>query len=472
MYKVTFLVILMIAAAPLIAQKSKPRTSGEIRVPMTASSWQFDEGSVEFLTYKNTPVMKIAKGNKKATIRDLTFSDGIIEFDVEPILPGFAQSIYFHRKDDKEQEIVYLRLGTIGNKLANEGIQYTPYFGGVNMWDMYPQYQGPAPIQKESWNHLKLVISGKQMKVYMNRQPKPVLWIPKLEGNLSEGSIAFEGTSYIANVVVRPNETEGLPNTEGPDLTDHDANYLRVWVMSKPADLPTGSEATISAQPSPDQFTDSIRSEREGFVNLTRKFGANESRKVIWLKTRITTKQAVKTKLQLGFSDEVWVFLNSQTVYVDKNLYPQNMRKYPNGRMSVDNASINLSLKEGDNDLMIAVANDFYGWGIVARLESTESVVEVDNVQDILETAKQVATLNPEIYEGVYSSPDLPVRLTFTSKASRLLVQGTGPTRSELQALGNHTFQFAAEGAMFEFKPEDRRMTLRQGGQSFQFTRE
>jgi hypothetical protein len=472
MYKLTFIVIIMLIAVPATAQKSKSKVSAEIKVPMTPSGWQFDEGSVEFLTYKNTPVMKISQGNKKATIRDLTFTDGIIEFDVEPILPGFAQSVYFHRKDDKEQEIVYLRVNHIGNKLANEGIQYTPYFGGVNMWDMYPQYQGPAPTLKDSWNHLKLVISGKQMKVYMNRQPRPVLWIPKLEGNLNEGSIAFEGTAYISNVVVRPNETEGLPGIEGADLTDHDANYLRVWVMSKPTDLTNGSEATISAQPSLDQFTDSIKAEREGFINLTRKFGANDSRKVIWLKTRITTKQAVKAKLQLGFSDEVWVFLNSQTVYVDKNLYLQNMRKYPNGRMSIDNATININLKEGDNDLMLAVANDFYGWGVVARLESTESVVEVDNVRDYIETAKEVANLNPEMYEGTYATPDLPIKLTFSKKDSKLLVQATGQTASELQALGKHKFEFAAEGAVFEFKPEEKKMTLRQGGRTFQFARE
>jgi hypothetical protein len=472
MYKLTFLTVIMMVAVPLIAQKSKSKSPGEIRVPMSAASWQFDEGSVEFLTYKNAPAMKIGQGNKKATIKDLTFSNGIIEFDVEPILPGFAQSVYFHRKDDKEQEIVYLRLNTIGNKLANEGIQYTPYFAGINMWDMYPHYQGPAPIVKDGWNHLKLVISGKQMKVYMNRQPRPVLWIPKLEGNLNEGTIAFEGTSYIANVVVRPNETEGLPATEGPDLTDHDANYLRVWVVSKPSDLPNGSEANVAGQPSLDQYTDSIKAEREGFINLTRKFGANESRKVIWLKTRITTKQAVKTKLQLGFSDEVWVFLNDQTIYVDKNLYRQNMRKYPNGRMSIDNASINLNLKEGDNDLMIAVANDFYGWGIAARLESAESVVEVDNVRPLVDIAKEVANLKPEIYEGTFATPDLPFKLTITTKQSKLFAQATGQPAVELQALGKHTFQFAAEGAVFEFKPQEKKMILRQGGQTFHFTRE
>ncbi len=89
--------------------------------------------------------MKIAPNSGQVVLKDLVFKDGTIEFDVEPILPEFAQSIYFHRSDEKEQEIVYLRIGNIGNKLSNSAIQYTPYFDGINMWDMYPQYRGPHP---------------------------------------------------------------------------------------------------------------------------------------------------------------------------------------------------------------------------------------------------------------------------------------------------------------------------------------
>ena len=475
MYKSILLIVFCLAGLSLTAQKTKVKTSpstAEIKVPMKADSWDFPAGSVEFLTYKNVAAMKISAQGKKATIKGLTFADGTIEFDVEPILPGFAQSIYFHRKDDNEQEIVYLRLGSIGNKLANEGIQYTPYFAGINMWDMYPRYQGPAPTVKDNWNHFKLVISGKQMRVYMNDQARPVLEIPKLEGNLAEGSIAFEGTSYIANVVVKPNATEGLPRTEGLDLTNHDANYLRHWVMSTPVDLPDGSEASASKIPGAEHFTESIKAEREGFINLTRRWGGNENRKVIWLKTKIFTKQAVKTNLQLGFSDEVWVFLNSQTIHVDKNLYIQNMRKYPGGRMSIENSTISLNLKEGENELMIAVANDFYGWGIVARLTSTESITDIDNVQTILDLAKEIATLDPAPYVGVYTNRDLPLTLTFTRKEKALQVQANGPNPVEVQPLGGHRFQFAAEGAVFEFKPGEKKMILKQGGEQREFVKD
>lgn len=79
--------------------------------------------------------------------------------------------------------------------------------------------------------------------------------------------------------------------------------------------------------------------------------------------------------MQLGFSDEVWLFLNNQMIYVDKNLYLQApMRKYPDGRISTQNSKVVVPLKAGENELVIAVANDFYGWGIVARMESMDGL--------------------------------------------------------------------------------------------------
>lgn len=50
------------------------------------------------------------------------------------------------------------------------------------------------------------------------------------------------------------------------------------------------------------------------------------------------------------------------------------IRKEPDGRCSIENTSFNLPLNAGDNELLIGVANDFYGWGIVARIDSLAGV--------------------------------------------------------------------------------------------------
>lgn len=459
------------------AQKNKaaatPAKPVDFTIPLTPEKWAFQAGKVDFVDYKGQKTMKIAPQSGQVVLKDVVFKDGTIEFDVEPILPEFAQSIYFHRKDEKEQEIVYLRVGTIGNKLTNNAIQYTPYFDAINMWDMYPQYQGPAPIKGGEWNHIKLVISGLQMRVYMNHQSQPVLEIPKLEGNMKEGSIAFEGSSYIANVQIKPDATEGLTPQEGVDLSNHEANYLRKWAISTPTDLPPGSEAFLGNQPKAVQFTDSIKAERAGFINLTRKFGGNKSRKVVWLKTKIIAKENVKTRLQLGFSDEVWVFLNKQTVFVDKNLFQQAaMRKYPEGRMSKDNASFDINLKAGENELLIAVANDFYGWGIIARLESTDGITGLDEVGTVVKLAKELANLDLRPYLGIYTNPEVNFKLSFTQKDKNLMAKAAGNDEFVMQAMGNHTFRVDQFGVVIEFKPTEKKLVFREGSTVKEFVRE
>ncbi len=74
------------------------------------------------------------------------------------------------------------------------------------------------------------------------------------------------------------------------------------------------------------------------------------------------------------FSDEIWVSINQRPLNVDKNISSQNMCKSPNGRISLDNCSFQLPLIKGENKLLIAVANDFLGWGIIARLENLHGI--------------------------------------------------------------------------------------------------
>lgn len=452
-----------------VAQKT---TNKPKNIPMNAENWEFKQGEVEFTTYKGQKTMKILPNAGIIALKDILFTDGTIEFDVEPILPNFAQSIYFRRKDEKEKEIVYLRLGKIGDPLANEGIQYCPYFDGINMWDMYPEYQAPAPIKGNDWNHLKLVISGKQMRVYMNYLPHPILEIPKLEGNFSEGSIAFEGSSYISNLVIKPNETENLSPVEAVDLTRHESNYLRKWAITEPVLLPNGSEVSTAHLPKAPLFTDSIVAERRGMINLTRKFGANPQRKVVWLKTTLNMKETQKTNLQLGFSDEIWVFLNNQMVLVDKNLFQQRMNKYPKGRISIQNTEVKLNLRQGENEILVAVANDFYGWGLMARLEYMDGVESMDEISTILEKAKVLTNIDLEPYLGVYGNGQLPFKITFTKKDKSLFAQVTGQETVELAAAGNHVFRFDPEGVSFEFKPGEKMVIFKQGSENRSLVKE
>lgn len=458
-----------------LAQKNKLSLASkrlDYAVPLTASQWSFQAGKVDFVDYKGQKAMRLAQNAGPVVLNEVIFQDGTIEFDLEPIRPESAQSIYFHRHDSNDQEIVYLRTNSTLNPLANDGIQYSPYVGGVNLWDLYPEYQAPALLKPGEWNHLKLIVSGNRLQVFLNQAPQAVLDIPQLEANSRQGSIAFEGASHIANLHVKPNIVEGVSPLASPDLTNHDANYLRTWAVSTPQELPDGHELSVRQLPTPEQFNDSIGAERRGLLNLTRKYGASKTRRVVWLQTTVVAQEAVSTNLQLGFSDEVWVFLNHQMVLVDKNVYQYNMRKYPDGRISTQNATAPLTLKTGQNDLLIGVANDFYGWGLMARLESTTHIQATGQVARILSLANELSSLDVSVYEGTYRNTDVQFTLRFFKKGKSLQLQLSGPDPIDLQALGHHSFLYAASSATFDFDLVHKKVILRQGSDTRAFVKE
>jgi hypothetical protein len=341
---------------------------------MLAQRWEFQPGKVEFINYKSMPALKILPDAGKVILKDFTFSNGTIEFDVESVDPPFT-GIYFRRQDENESEYVYMRVGSAGKPMAMDAVQYVPIVKGANLWNLLGHYQGPALIKSKEWNHIKLVVSGKQMQVYVNDLSSPALHITRLEGNTNQGGLAFDGSSIIANLVIKPNETEGLTPTAGVDPTYNDPRYIRQWAVSQPLPLPKGRELTNEDLPKADANWENIEAERRGLVNLSRKFGKSETRQVVWLKVKMVAASEQKRQLHFGFTGEVWVFLNGQIAYVDKNFYRQPIMKEPEGRLSVENTSFSLPLKAGENELVIGITiTNIFGWGIVSRLDSMEGM--------------------------------------------------------------------------------------------------
>jgi hypothetical protein len=374
MLKIILFVVPILFQTSIFAQKTKTSYSPDVKVAMTADQWEFDPQKTEFTTYKSVTAMHLLTSMDPATLKNFNFTNGTIEFDIAP-KDSIMTGIFFRRQNPAESEYFYLRVRGEYNPGALWTIQYAPFIKTVNMWDMLPYYQAPAALKINEWNHLKLVVSGAQMRVYVNDPNRPVLEVPQLEGNTTEGSLAFTGKSYFANLVIKPNQTEGLLPTAGPDPTEHDPRYLRQWQVTEPVLLPEGNELSYTKLPDSATTWQPITAERRGLVNLTRRFGIEKNkRRVVWLKVKLKAATAQNRRVNFGFSDEVWVFINRQALYVDKNLYMQAIMKEPEGRCTIDNTSFNLPLKQGVNELLIGVANDFFGWGIIARLDNMEEV--------------------------------------------------------------------------------------------------
>ncbi len=162
---------------------------------------------------------------------------------------------------------------------------------------------------------------------------------------------------------------EGLSPEPGIDPVANDPRYIRKWLINEPLATDQGIDFSDEYVPKPETKWEVISAERRGLINLTRKFGKTTGRRIVWLKATINSEKDQDKMLRFGFSDEVWVMINNKPLYLDKNLYNTPMAKIPDGRCSIENSTIRVPLKKGENQLMIGVANFFYGWGIVARFD-------------------------------------------------------------------------------------------------------
>src|SRR5581483_2072324 len=161
-------VLFAIAGVFALGSASGAQAAEPIPISMTADYWQTKENA-EFLRQQGflQGLMRLNSGN--AVLKGITFSDGTIEFDVNTIGRG-APGIAFRQQDDDNFELLYLRPDP-ACPAFRACVQYAPWTHGVLLWDLFPQYQARAPLRENGWNHLKLVISGRRMNVFVNDVP-------------------------------------------------------------------------------------------------------------------------------------------------------------------------------------------------------------------------------------------------------------------------------------------------------------
>ena len=75
-------------------------------------------------------------------------------------------------------------------------------------------------------------------------------------------------------------------------------------------------------------------------------------------------------------------------------------------------------------------------------------------------------------YLGVYSSPQLPLKLTLTKNDGKLFGQGTGQPAFPLDASEKDVFKFETAGIVIRFTSGKEEFVLEQGGGKFTFTKE
>lgn len=343
------------------------------------------QGQLEFVKHEGFPEGLLVLKAGSAALNALTFHTGTIEFDLKALssdMPGMQFRVSGNAAAPDGEE-VYLRL--FGDcRASNDCIQYAPLIHGFMLWNVYPQYQRRALVL-DGWNHVRLVVSEHRFQAFLNDQPQPALSVGNLESGSLAGSLHLRGPAIFANLIIQPGVVDALPSEPVPDPSASDPGIPRIWQMSTLSTRRDAKAPEYADMPKTPQDWRLVKVERGGLLNLNRQYSATEDPAALgWLRLSVDSDRDTVKRLSLGWLGQVWVFVNGRFLTQGKNFYePENERRPPDGRLSLENGAFDVPLHKGRNEIAIALCaqghDDLrprtkYGWGVSARFASPQGL--------------------------------------------------------------------------------------------------
>lgn len=366
-----------------------------IRIPMRADHW-LSNGNATFTTNDQAPdgVLEISKGSVDS--KNLRFENGSIEFDMYMPDHGIL-GVRLRTQNRENAEALYFRPQK-DCSTSSDCMQYMPLEHGAFEWDLFPEYQTAAPIRNSRWNHFRIVVLGRTLRVYVNRSRRPTLSVDHMEGDARSGGLTLGGPAKYANLVITPMKPSSTTSKPTPKPRD---GFLRQWQISTPStlstirdpklDVPMGVQPRYASMPRNSRAWRSVRAETNGVVNFSHEIGSARDGSVIslaWAKTTLASVKPQQKTAQIGWVREIWVYVNGTLVFAGRNIDGLPAAQAADERISLKNGTFLLPLKKGNNEIAIALDDNLpgntqhYGWGMEVKLTDTSGLLPVVRRQD------------------------------------------------------------------------------------------
>jgi len=355
--------------------------SQTLAVPPDSPRWEL-EGEAKPAEYQGRKCLLLDGG--AAVLKDFEMRDAVIDVDVAtPANRGFFGFDVRIDHDEANYEEIYLRQHKSG---LPDAMQYTPVLHTGRNWQIYngPGFTGAVDIPKAVWFHLRLEVAGAQAKLFVKDMEKPALVMDDLKSNVQKGKVALftlMGETYFSNFEIRP--TPDSPWQR--HLPPMPPNILTHWSISpSSAALQRNLERPLSASEIAAISWQDVEAEPPGFVVLYRYRDAPHPRvtfqsdfstrlqpqpgmKALYARTTINSDRDQLKKLEIGYSDDVTVFLNGQILYRGRSAQGFRAPGFL-GIINPENDAVYLPLKKGPNELVLALSELGGGWGFLCRL--------------------------------------------------------------------------------------------------------
>ena len=356
-------------------------------VAFDSGRWQVNDKQGRAEPHLGRPSLFLKSGF--AFLKDAAFEDGVIEVDIAAPTTRSFVGLVFRFESEDEHEIVYFRPHKSG---LEDAVQYAPSFNGSACWQLYSGrgYTAAVEIPKQKWVHVRIEVAGLGARVFFDGAEKPALVVADLKHGHKRGTVglwAGANGGHFSNFAYRaatPGERRPRPAATFAPGT------LTKWELSDAFDV---AERDAESLPAADVLRgwkwQAVGVEAPGMVVVDRyrrspsvvrffaepaeRTGPRPGRKVVYARTVLHSEREQVKRVSFGYSDEATVFLNGRPVFTGRSAFRYRDPGFL-GIMDVENDAVYLDLKKGRNEVVLAVADYFGGWGFIARLDDPRGV--------------------------------------------------------------------------------------------------
>ncbi|MGE3524553.1 MAG: hypothetical protein AB7I33_01380 [Gemmatimonadales bacterium] len=345
--------------------------------------WELKGPGIRVASYMGRQALQLRTGT--ALRPDVRLRDGTIDLQMAASGRRSFAFVHFRMQSSAEHEEIYFRPHKAE---LPDAVQYAPVWRGESYWQFFHGPGGTAAVElpRDTWVPVRIVLSGSRAAVFVGDTVTPDMIVPRLAREAAEGSLGlgaflpqgFAGESEwpvsFADVVVRPGYVP-FDLSGAPAATTAAPGTIMRWQLSRA--FVTGDDPiavlpdSIAAGPGWTR----TEADPEGRVLVLRHRARPDPdrRSAVLGRVVLASPRDTQLPIQLAFSDEVTVFLNGRPLFYGDDRYrPDSPRQ--DGVVSFRQATVYLPLRAGRNELVLAVADEFGGWGFGARLAGDAGV--------------------------------------------------------------------------------------------------
>ena len=309
--------------------------------------------------------LRFEEGVRNALVQDLELLDGTIEVDV-----AVSRRRSFHgvvwRAAGRDFESFFVRPHQVGN---DDAIQYTPNPNGISSWQLYhgPGFWSPVTFPIDEWFTIRIAFAGERADIFVGDLAAPVLAIAELRLAPRSGAIGIQvgGPGLHVARFAYSSDVPTIVGRPAPESAAH-PGIIRSWEVSDAfPEARLAGHATLPTTLLAGRAWTGLDAERSGLANLGRINPLVEDRNTVLARATIEADRAVVRPLELGFSDRATLFLNGRALFRGDESYRNRDYRFLGSIGWWD--TVYLPLEPGPNELVIAVSEDFGGWGVQAR---------------------------------------------------------------------------------------------------------